>query len=73
MEDKNINKDKFHLEDLISLREAADYSGLSSSHLRLLVRRGDVEGKKIGRNWVTTRQAVDQYLASAPQRGPKPE
>ena len=58
--------------DLISLKEAAEYSGLSASHVRLLVRNGEIHGKKIGRNWVTTRQAVDDYLAQGIKRGPKP-
>ena len=51
------------VEELISLREAAERSGLSASHLRLLVRRGDIWGMKLGRNWVTTAQAVEQYVA----------
>ena len=36
------NLDKPSLDDLISLREAAQLSGLSASHLRLLVSRGDI-------------------------------
>ena len=59
--------------DLISLQDAANYSGLSASHLRLLVRNGEMKGKKIGRNWVTTKQAVDEYLAQGRKRGPKPK
>jgi excisionase family DNA binding protein len=61
------------LDDLISLQEAAEYSGLSAGHIRLLVRNGDLIGKKIGRNWITTKQSVDDYLALGRKRGPKPQ
>jgi len=59
------------LDDLISLKDAAENSGLSPNHLRLLVSRGDIWGKKIGRNWVTTLQAVNEYLARDRRPGPK--
>jgi hypothetical protein len=49
------------LDDLIPLREAAKLGGLSPSHLRLLVCRGDVWGLELARNWVTTAQAVEAY------------
>jgi hypothetical protein len=63
--------DSQQLEDLITLQEAATQSGLSSSHLRLLVRRGDLWGRKLGRNWFTTREAVIAYLARDRKPGPK--
>jgi excisionase family DNA binding protein len=59
------------LNELISLQEAAILSGLSTSHLRLLVRRGDMWGRKLGRNWCTTREAVTTYLARDRKPGPK--
>ncbi len=61
------------LGELITLEEAAELSGLSPSHLRLLVRRGDVWGKKLGHNWLTTAQAVREYLARDRRPGPKPQ
>ena len=60
-------------QDLISLQEAAELSGLSQAHIRLLVRNGEVWGKKIGRNWVTTEQAVREYLARGERPGRKPK
>jgi hypothetical protein len=60
------------LDELISLRKAAELSGLSASHLRLLVSRGDIWGQKIGRNWITTLEAVQNYLARDRRPGPKP-
>lgn len=61
------------LDDLISLAEAAKLSGLSPNHLRLLVSAGEIWGKKIARNWVTTLEAVREYLARDRRPGPKPK
>jgi excisionase family DNA binding protein len=63
--------DQPRLEELISLEEAAKLSGLTADHLRRLVRQGDLWGKKIGRNWVTTEQAIKEYLARDRRPGPK--
>ena len=60
------------LDELISLSEAANRTGLSASHLRLLVRQGDVWEKKLGRNLLTTEEAVQEYLAQDIKPGPKP-
>jgi hypothetical protein len=60
------------LDDLISLADAAERSGLSPSHLRHLVTTGEIWGKKLGRNWFTTAQAVDEYQAHEHRPGPKP-
>jgi excisionase family DNA binding protein len=59
------------LEEIISLDEAAKLSGLTADHLRRLVRQGDLWGRKIGRNWVTTELAVREYLARDRRPGPK--
>jgi hypothetical protein len=56
-------------EDLISLDTAATLSGMSSGHIRFLIREGDMWGTKIGRNWVTTEKAVREYQARAQPRG----
>jgi hypothetical protein len=61
------------LDELISLKEAAGMSGLSQGHLSQLIRTGVLWGKKIGRNWVTTKQAIQNYLATQPRPGPKPK
>jgi excisionase family DNA binding protein len=68
---KGSSSYKPSLEELITLREAAEISGLSHSHLRLLIRRGEIWGKKIGRDWFTTAQAVKEYLARDRRPGPK--
>ena len=65
--------DQPSLDELISLRDASELSGLSAGHLRLLVSQGKLWGTKIGRNWVTTTQAVEEYLAQDRRPGPKPK
>ena len=55
--------------DLISLREASDLSGYSPSHLRHLVAAELLWGKKIGRNYVTSRTAVENYQRTHPPPG----
>jgi excisionase family DNA binding protein len=58
--------------NLISVTEASRFSGLSVSLIRLLLKRGEIEGVKIGRNWSTTREAMEKYLAKDRRPGPKP-
>ena len=59
-------------DDLLSLREAAAQSGLSASHLRLLARNGKLEARKLGRDWFTSKAAVDAYLADEALRANDP-
>src|SRR3989338_2099176 len=42
--------------------EASKLCAYSQEYLSLLARRGKIFSKKIGRNWYTTREAVDNYL-----------
>ena len=58
-------------DELITLPEAASISGLSHSHLRKLVRTGEIWGKRFGQTWVTTEKAVNEYLARDTRPGPK--
>jgi len=59
------------LDELIPLNQAAEVSGLSPDHLRRLVRTGELWGRKVGRNWVTSMEAVRKYLARDRKPGPK--
>lgn len=59
-------------ERLISLAEAAEISGFSPSHLRYLVSHKIIWGCKIGRNWLTTKEAVLEYKRRGVRPGPKP-
>jgi excisionase family DNA binding protein len=50
--------------ELITLQEAADYCQLQADSLQEYAKKGRLRAKKMGRFWVTTRAAVDEYLAS---------
>jgi len=63
--------DQPSLNDLISLKNAAKLSELSHDHLRRLAGQGEIWAVKIGRNWVTTEQAVNEYLARGKRPGRK--
>ncbi len=58
---------------LIAIQDACEYSNLSKRHLRLLLEQGKIFGKKIGRDWITTKEEIDKYLATNPKSGRKPK
>ena len=70
-EDREDSEYQPGLEKLISLKVAAELSGLSPSRLRYLVNSGEMWGIKPGRNWLTTEQAVNGYVARDRRPGPK--
>lgn len=55
----------------ISVREAKEYTGYSDGNIRHLLIHRLVEGRKFGRDWFTTKEALDKYLATNPRPGPK--
>ena len=64
--------DTFSFEEIIGIKEAAAYSHLSERHVRLLLELGKIRGKKVGHDWVTTRQYLDTYIDIPHPRGRKP-
>lgn len=56
--------DPLTIGELISLAEAAQFSGITQSYLKQIAERGRLRAKKIGRNWVTTQAAVEEYKKS---------
>ena len=50
--------------EIITLQEAAEYADITKEALRNYVRRGRLRARKLGSQWVTTRAAIDEYLAS---------
>lgn len=60
-------------QQLLSLAEAANLSGLSHSHLRTLANQKKLWSIKKGKSWLTTETALRQYLENAPKPGPKPK
>ena len=61
------------LEDWISVADAAAYTGYSDRHIRYLLATGQLAGRKFGRDWFTTKQALDAYLSTDPKPGPEPK
>ena len=61
------------LNDLISLRQASKISGLTTNHLRLLLGKGLLWGRKIDNFWVTTEEAIRAYQSLGKRPGPKPK
>lgn len=51
-------------ENLISLAEAARYFPYSAAYLGKLAKEAKIDAHKEGRNWVTTKKAVEDYRAS---------
>jgi excisionase family DNA binding protein len=56
--------DPLTIGELISLQQAAEYAGLTKDTLHNYAKRGRLKAKRLGPIWVTTRAAVDAYLAS---------
>jgi len=44
------------------LAEASKLCPYSQEYLSLLARKGKLETIKIGRNWVTTRKSIEEYI-----------
>ena len=59
------------MSDWISVKEAAEYTGYIPRHIRYLLTNGLVDGRKFGRDWFTTKEALDRYLATNPRPGPR--
>ena len=58
---KNDIKNK---SEYISLKEATKYCDYSQEYLSLRARQGKLKAVKIGRNWVTKKEWIEQYLNS---------
>lgn len=62
-------------EGYISLREAAEIAGYSPDYLGQLIRKGKLPGRQVYSNvaWMTTREAVLEYVDREGRRGKKDE
>lgn len=54
----------YKLDNLITLRQASKISGYNPDYLGYLIREGRMNGRKVGRNWMTTTEDVEYYLAN---------
>jgi hypothetical protein len=60
-------------DELITLKKAAKISQLTPRHIRLLMSQEKIWGMKLGRDWFTTEEAIQEYLAQYRKPGPKPK
>ena len=55
---------KRKIREYISLKEASQISDLTSDHLGLLIRKGKLGGKKIGRDYFTNKSSLFAYKSA---------
>jgi len=60
--ERKTTKKEAKNKQFISLAEAAKGTPYSQEYLSLLARRGKIEAFKLGRNWLTTREAIERYI-----------
>ncbi|HEX2916615.1 MAG TPA: helix-turn-helix domain-containing protein [Chloroflexia bacterium] len=56
-----LSPDSFLEGELITLKQAAEQSGLSESYLRAIAQSGRLVARKIDREWRTSLQALEEY------------
>jgi len=56
------------LEEVISLAEAAELSGLAAHTLTQQAKRSRLHAKKVGHTWMTTRHWLELYLADCAKK-----
>ena len=54
--------EKKEIENFISLSQASNYSGYSPEYLNLRIRQGKLKAVKFGRNWMTKKEWIDDYV-----------
>jgi len=50
------------LDNHMSIQAASEYSGYNLQYLRRIVRKGEVEGVKVGQVWLVNLASLDAYL-----------
>lgn len=51
-----------NLSKVISLHQASIISGYHQDYLSFLIRKREIKGEKMGRNWVTTEEEIRNYI-----------
>jgi excisionase family DNA binding protein len=57
------------LNNLISVKNAASYSGYSRQYIRRLLRSGQLSGLKIGQLWFIDKQVFDSFIQKVTESG----
>ncbi|MBX2851782.1 MAG: helix-turn-helix domain-containing protein [Phycisphaeraceae bacterium] len=45
----------------LSTAEAADRLNVTQPHVALLIRKGDLKGTKVGRNWIIDERSIEAF------------
>ena len=56
--------------DALTTREAADRIGVSEQRVRTLLRSGAIQGRQIGKQWITTESAIQTYVKEGAAQPP---
>jgi hypothetical protein len=51
-----------NLNKVISLHQASKMSGYHQDYLSFLIRKNEIEGRKMGGNWFTTEEEIKNYI-----------
>jgi excisionase family DNA binding protein len=62
-------KKKSEKDGLLTVSQAAKSFGFSGDYFRRLAEKGRLEARKVGRQWLTTSDAVESFLESREERG----
>src|SRR3989344_3168780 len=57
-----MSEEKSPIKKYISLTEATQFCGYSQEYLSLRARQGKLKSVKVGRNWLTTNDWLEDYL-----------
>ena len=64
------------ISDWLTTSEAAKISGYNVEHVRRLIRAGEIDARKWGRDWMVNQISLTNYLKrvddKGKRRGPKP-
>jgi excisionase family DNA binding protein len=55
-------------DEWLTVAQVVPLLGLSDSRVQRLLRAGQIPARKVGRDWIVSRRAVDQFLAQPPGR-----
>ena len=55
-------------QEVMTTREAAEDLGYTIQHTRLLIRQGQIEATKFGRDWLVVRESVVEYKTGGATR-----
>lgn len=67
----DFENERVMIPEAITVKEVADRIGISEQRARTLLRSGVLEGRQVGKQWITTNEAVTKYLESGGIRPPE--